>query len=102
MTEKVDYERLEKDGKVKYVRGSEQLMVPSVEACRERLVKLLEQTGGATIHPDVTTFWMKQAASCNVEDKMKSAWANEVFTRLMRCWDELQEPATDLFSGFGL
>jgi hypothetical protein len=101
----VDYVRLEKDGKIKYVRndGTETLMVPSVEACKKRLIDLLDEVGGDKFHKDVAAFWRERSKDCGSKDAMSSAWANETYDRLEKAWDEITTPPTeDFFAEFDL
>ncbi|MBX9686375.1 MAG: hypothetical protein K2X27_06705 [Candidatus Obscuribacterales bacterium] len=72
--------------------------LPTVEECRERLIRMLEQVDGDKHHPNFVRFW-KQRAACENEYEMK------LFERLAAVWDELTTPpgkAIDAFSAFGI
>jgi hypothetical protein len=98
--QRMDYIRLEQNGKVKYVRGEETLIVPSHEACKERLIKLLEETGGDVKHQAIAEFWAKQEQKQDTDDLMKREWARECWGRLCQAWEALvTPPEEDFFAG---
>lgn len=87
-----DYVRLVRDGNVAYKRGDEVLLVPPNDLLRERLIQLLESTGGCVDDPIITKFFDDRARAGNDPDDMKAEWANEVLGRLYDVWHELTTP----------
>jgi hypothetical protein len=102
----MNFTRVEQMGKVVFLRGSERLAVPSDEALRERLTKLLEEVHGDTSHAKVTQFFNERVRDMGNSDEMKAAWADDVFKRLDAIWSDLTTPPVvaeevDPFAGFG-
>ncbi len=102
------FARFEKNGQVAFSEGSRILRVPSEKACRERLIKLLEEVGGDTNHDDVKEFWLERSRETGSSDDLIAAWAAETFERLNNVWkdictppDAVPPPAEDVFSAFG-
>lgn len=103
------FARYEKNGQVAFTEGSRVLKVPAEEACRERLIKLLEAAGGDIEHQDIAAFWKDRARDVGSSDELVAAWANETFERLNKVWQELTKPpdqpgdqqSDDVFSAFG-
>lgn len=99
------FTRLEKDGEIRFTDGTTRsLKVPSVQACRERLLKLLEEAGGDRAHPCIKAFWLQRSKEIGDLDQMKAAWARELFVRLEEIWTEYTTPPgetkqVDIFSG---
>lgn len=98
------YARLEKNGNTAFSDGKTHLVVPSESACKERLLKLLEDAGGDPMHAVVSQFWQDRAKECGDLDEMKRAWATETFKRLEKIWDGLITPPAegDVFAAFGI
>jgi hypothetical protein len=97
--------RLVQGEKIAYSDGKSYLLLPSEVACRERIVKLLDDAGGDIHHALVHQFWLERSNELGSSDELKAAWAMELYERLNKYWDELTEaPSTveDAFSMFGL
>lgn len=97
--------RLEKNGIVAYTNGKETKMVPAERACRERLVKLLKDANGDPFADVVEQFWFERSKECGDLDELRRAWADEVFERLYKIFEELVSPPAvadeeDIFSVF--
>lgn len=106
------------DGNVYYKRigKGEKKAVPTAQACRERLQKLLADVNGDWHHPTVTRFWIERASEVESNDGMTAAWGLEVYQRLDKEWEILNQeqlqnefakceeilPPQDVFSQFGL
>lgn len=86
------FARIEKDGRVGFTNGYRKLTVPTRNALRERLVKLLEEVNGDKDHRKVTDFWKDRAKDCGSSDDMTRAWGCETFERLYESWQELITP----------
>jgi len=108
-----DFVRVERDGKVAYVSEKRELLkLPTEETCREKLIKLLEETKGDAQHPKLKKWWLDRAKECTNPTPMRAAWACEVFELLSKTWDELvgnrvpvpvEKPEEiDVFADFGL
>jgi len=107
-----DWARIERDGKVAYVRGrNDVLRLPSDDVCREKLIVLLEKTKGDPEHAIAKEFWLERARDIADSDPMKAAWSSEVFAKLSDLWEQLAsrpapvlpaEEEVDVFSQFGL
>lgn len=90
--------------------------VPTAQACRERLQKLIADAQGDWHHPSVTRFWIERADDVDSKDPMIAAWALEVYQILSKEWEILNQeqlqnefakceeilPPQDVFSQFGL
>ncbi len=101
--------RFEKDGRVAFSDGSRVMEVPSERALKERLIQLLEVSGGDKEHQVVSDFWRDRVRDLSDEDEMRREWAREIFLRLDAAWEELTEPPApsaddgdDVFAVFGL
>lgn len=86
------FTRIEKDGKVAYTDGERKLIVPSKDALRERLIKLLEDAKGDTQSSVIVGFWKDRCRDTGSADDMTRAWGGETYTRLWEIWDELTTP----------
>lgn len=114
------YISVEKDGKMLFVRGNEQLVGWSKDACEKRLVKLLEEANGNFKAPSVVAFWDKLYQMNDSADDMKRAHAAYCILMCELVWDKLATPppvvepdifsapelvhdlAEDIFGGFGV
>ncbi|MDE2100190.1 MAG: hypothetical protein KGL39_23240 [Patescibacteria group bacterium] len=97
--------RFEKDGKVALSDGTRSRVISTEAACRERLIKLLEDAGGDTQNPMVKEFWNQRVKAMTLGDELDQEWAKETFLALDKVWDELVTPPQaepDIFGGFGI
>lgn len=95
--------RLEKNGKVAFSDGKTTLVVPSEDACRERLTAVLALAPGE--EQILNEFWKERAKEMGDLDELKRAWATETWLRLDKIWNELVAPTVvpdeeDFFAGF--
>lgn len=73
-----DYVRLTKDGMVAYRRGEKILYLPAPEKVRERLITLLEQSGGDVRSQILTDAFNKISALMTSDDQMIQAYNAEL------------------------
>jgi len=97
------------DGITVCTNGERAKKVPTVEVCREQLIKLLEQAGGDKRHQCVRDFWRKRSAALGADDALDVAFAQACWNVLEPLWEELaseKPPAVpdeeDVFGSFGL
>lgn len=83
------YTRVEHAGKVGYTDGNRKLIIPTKEALRERLIKLMEDCEGNPHHKEAELFWKDRCKDTGSSDDMTRAWGIEVFERLFEIWQEL-------------
>lgn len=101
--------RIEGKQGVSYVDGEKIIRIPSTDACRRRLVELLERAAGDAFGPVAQEFWDKRVKCTLNPDEMEAAAAQELYLLLWEIWDELVPPppvhepeAGDLFDMFDL
>lgn len=97
--------RIEKADRVAYTDGTRVLKLPSLTACRERLIKLLEEAGGDINQAACKVFWEERIKDMGKSDELDSEWGRGVFDRLDKIWCELTtapEPESDVFGSFGI
>lgn len=93
-----DMKRIERaDSSIVFVDdNNKKKVLPTVEWCRERLIKLLEEAGGDAVSQVVQDFWNDRAKDMVGEDELTSTWGEEVYARLWDIWVELTMPPQEV------
>lgn len=77
------------------------LLLPSEEACRERLSTMLEKFKSPD-HPMIKQFWNERAMAMTNQNPLEAEYNTELFVMLDRIWEGLTEPqeTIDVFASY--